>query len=42
VLVQRVPVIAVILNESWTIERHGYRTPAQARADLVGPDLMAV
>ena len=28
-------------NQSWIIERHGYRTPAQVRADLVGPVLRA-
>jgi putative transposase len=28
-------------NQSWIIERHGYRTPAQVRADQVGPTLMA-
>ena len=24
-------------NQSWIIERHGYRTPAQVRADQIGP-----
>jgi putative transposase len=28
-------------NQSWIIERHGYRTPAQVRADQIGPALMA-
>ena len=28
-------------NQSWIIERHGYRTPAQVRADQIGPTLMA-
>jgi hypothetical protein len=28
-------------NQSWSIERHGYRTPAQVRADQIGPTLMA-
>jgi transposase InsO family protein len=28
-------------NQSWIIERHGYRTPAQVRADPIGPVLMA-
>ncbi len=28
-------------NESWIIERHGYRTPAQVRADQIGSVLMA-
>jgi putative transposase len=28
-------------NHSWIIERHGYRTPAQVRADQFGPTLMA-
>ena len=23
-------------NQSWIIERHGYKTPAQARADQIG------
>ena len=23
-------------NQSWIIERHGYRTPAQVRADQIG------
>ena len=27
-------------NQSWIIERHGYRTPAQVRADQIGPVLM--
>ena len=27
-------------NQSWIIERHGYSTPAQVRADQVGPTLM--
>src|SRR4051812_1557259 len=28
-------------NQSWISERHGYRTPAQVRADQIGPTLMA-
>ena len=28
-------------NQTWIIERHGYRTPAQVRADQIGPTLMA-
>ena len=28
-------------NQSWIIERHGYRTPVQVRADQIGPTLMA-
>jgi putative transposase len=28
-------------NQSWIIERHGYRTPAQVRADQIGQALMA-
>jgi len=28
-------------NQSWIVERHGYRTPAQVRADQIGPALMA-
>jgi transposase InsO family protein len=28
-------------NQSWIIERHGYRTPAQVRADQIGSVLMA-
>ena len=28
-------------NQSWIIERHGYKTPAQVRADQIGPTLMA-
>ena len=28
-------------NQSWILERHGYKTPAQVRADLLGPALMA-
>jgi putative transposase len=28
-------------NQSWIIERHGYRTPAQVRAEQIGPVLMA-
>lgn len=28
-------------NQSWIIERHGYSTPAQVRADQIGPTLMA-
>ena len=24
-------------NQSWIIERHGYQTPAQVRADQIGP-----
>ena len=28
-------------NQSWILERHGYRTPAQVRADQIGPTLMA-
>ena len=28
-------------NQSWIIERHGYRTPAQVRADQIGLTLMA-
>ena len=28
-------------NQSWIIERHGYRTPAQVRADQTDPMLMA-
>ena len=28
-------------NRTWIIERHGYRTPAQVRADQIGPTLMA-
>jgi putative transposase len=30
-----------IYNQGWIIERHGYRTPAQVRADQIGPTLMA-
>ena len=25
-----------IYNQSWIIERHGYKTPAQVRADQIG------
>jgi putative transposase len=28
-------------NQSWIIERHGYLTPAQVRADQTDPTLMA-
>jgi hypothetical protein len=28
-------------NQSWIIERHGYRTPAQVRAEQIGPMPMA-
>ena len=28
-------------NQSWIIERHGYKTPAQVRADQIGPTPMA-
>jgi putative transposase len=28
-------------NRSWIIERHGYRTPAQVRAEQIGPMPMA-
>jgi putative transposase len=28
-------------NQSWIIERHGYKTPAQVRAEQVGPMPMA-
>jgi putative transposase len=28
-------------NRSWIIERHGYKTPAQVRADQIGPMAMA-
>ena len=28
-------------NETWIIERHGYRTPAQVRADQLGRTLVA-
>ena len=28
-------------NQAWIIERHGYRTPAQVRADQIGPMPMA-
>ena len=28
-------------NQSWIIERHGYRTPAQVRADQIDSTLMA-
>jgi putative transposase len=28
-------------NQTWIIERHGYRTPAQVRADQIGPMPMA-
>ena len=28
-------------NHSWIIERHGYQTPAQVRADQTDPTLMA-
>jgi putative transposase len=28
-------------NQSWIVERHGYRTPAQVRSDQIGPTLMA-
>ena len=28
-------------NQSWIIERHGYRTPAQVRAEQIRPVLMA-
>jgi hypothetical protein len=28
-------------NQSWIIERHGYRTPAQVRADQIGQLPMA-
>ena len=28
-------------NQTWIIERHGYRTPAQVRADQLGPMPMA-
>jgi putative transposase len=24
-------------NQTWIIERHGYRTPARVRADQLGP-----
>jgi len=27
-------------NQSWIIERHGYRTPAQVRAEQIGPTLI--
>jgi transposase InsO family protein len=30
-----------IYNQSWIIERHGYRTPAQVRAEQIGPMPMA-
>jgi putative transposase len=30
-----------IYNQGWIIERHGYRTPAQVRAEQIGPTLMA-
>jgi putative transposase len=30
-----------IYNQGWIIERHGYRTPAQVRAEQIGPALMA-
>ena len=28
-------------NQTWIIERHGYRTPAPVRADQISPTLMA-
>ena len=28
-------------NQTWVVERHGYRTPAQVRAEQIGPALMA-
>jgi putative transposase len=28
-------------NQSWILERHGYKTPAQVRAEQIGPALMA-
>ena len=28
-------------NQSWIIERHGYKTPAQVRADQIGQLPMA-
>jgi putative transposase len=28
-------------NQSWIIERHGYKTPAQIRDDQIGPMPMA-
>ncbi len=28
-------------NQGWIIERHGYKTPAQVRAEQFGPALMA-
>jgi putative transposase len=28
-------------NQGWIIERHGYKTPAQVRAEQIGPALMA-
>jgi putative transposase len=28
-------------NQTWIIERHGYRTPAQVRADQIGQLPMA-
>jgi hypothetical protein len=28
-------------NQTWIIERHGYRTPAQVRVEQIGPVLMA-
>ncbi len=28
-------------NQGWIIERHGYKTPAQVRAERIGPALMA-
>jgi putative transposase len=30
-----------LYNRSWIIERHSYKTPAQVRADQIGPMLMA-
>jgi len=30
-----------IYNQTWIIERHGYRTPAQVRVEQIGPVLMA-
>jgi putative transposase len=28
-------------NRTWIVERHGYRTPAQVRAEQIGRRLMA-
>jgi putative transposase len=30
-----------LYNQTWIVARHGYRTPAQVRADQIGPMLMA-